>query len=452
SAITGSNFGDAVEAGLPDVIGQVIGRSFVGAVTGAGRDPSKITDKAKASTGGTPGGSTRSSARDGKFGQLGNSANGLGNDFSKGFDNPVQSLQDGLTFNHSSGDDGQTTLGWLYDVTFGSANRWLDSVIGNDDGNVTWNEALDIPAYVFNQIIVQGNRLADQATTIIRQEAVDMAIYASTRQSFSNPMAVLGGYAASRLAPFANSASGYVSDLRESYIGGMEGVRAAVPIAAPVLRQTNFIVGGVSGLVQGGLALPQLVAAPEAAAQALGSAAVSGLKTVGNTPSEVLARRAYNAVASTSSTRREVIGGEVMSAFVPVAGVAGRAGRLAQAGRTAVAAERGGARFGISTSTDYRATFFEANPGLKGKVVVHHAVEQQALKRYPGLVSEAEIHSLENLRGIPKSVNSDLHLSKIRREWNQFYRQNANPTQQQLLNKASEIDARYGSQFNPPVR
>lgn len=60
------------------------------------------------------------------------------------------------------------------------------------------------------------------------------------------------------------------------------------------------------------------------------------------------------------------------------------------------------------------------------------------------------MHSLENLRGIPKEVNSDLHLSQIRREWNQFYRQNANPTQQQLLNKATEIDTKYGSQFNPP--
>jgi hypothetical protein len=38
---------------------------------------------------------------------------------------------------------------------------------------------------------------------------------------------------------------------------------------------------------------------------------------------------------------------------------------------------------------------------------VHHAVEQQALRRYPGLITDAEMNSLENLRGIPKNINSD---------------------------------------------
>jgi YD repeat-containing protein len=110
-----------------------------------------------------------------------------------------------------------------------------------------------------------------------------------------------------------------------------------------------------------------------------------------------------------------------------------------------------GATFGRATSTNYRATFFEANPGLEGQVVVHHAVEQQVLTRYPGVVTEEQIHSLENLRGIPNEVNSDLHLSQIRREWNQFYRQTPNATQEQLLQKATEIDTKYGSQFNPPL-
>ena len=109
------------------------------------------------------------------------------------------------------------------------------------------------------------------------------------------------------------------------------------------------------------------------------------------------------------------------------------------------------ATFGSSTSNDYKATFFEENPELKGDVVVHHAVEQQVLNRYPGVVSESEMHSIENLRGIPKEVNSEVHLSEIRKEWNQFYRENQMPTQQQLLEKATEIDMKYGSKFNPPV-
>ena len=110
------------------------------------------------------------------------------------------------------------------------------------------------------------------------------------------------------------------------------------------------------------------------------------------------------------------------------------------------------ASFGTSTTNNYKKTFFDANPDAKGDVVVHHAVEQQVQKRYPGLVSDSEIHSLENLRGIPKSINSDVHLSKIRKEWNRFYRTNANPSQQQLLDKATEIDNKFGSQFNPPIR
>jgi uncharacterized Zn-binding protein involved in type VI secretion len=60
------------------------------------------------------------------------------------------------------------------------------------------------------------------------------------------------------------------------------------------------------------------------------------------------------------------------------------------------------ATFGKANSDDYRATFFNAYPEQRGKVIVHHAVEQQIQNRYPGLVKNEELHSLENLRGIPK--------------------------------------------------
>lgn len=110
------------------------------------------------------------------------------------------------------------------------------------------------------------------------------------------------------------------------------------------------------------------------------------------------------------------------------------------------------ASFGNSTSTNYKKTFFDAHPETKGEVVVHHAVEQQALDRYPGLVSESEMHSLQNLRGIPKSINNDVHLSQIRKSWNQFYRANPSPTKQQLLDHATKVDNQFGHLFNPPVR
>jgi uncharacterized Zn-binding protein involved in type VI secretion len=110
------------------------------------------------------------------------------------------------------------------------------------------------------------------------------------------------------------------------------------------------------------------------------------------------------------------------------------------------------ATLGSSTSRNYKETFFEANPGTRGEVVVHHAVEQQVLRRYPGVVSESQMHSLENLRGIPRSINSDIHLSQIRRSWNEFYRNNSNPTQAQILEHATRIDDQFGHLFNPPIR
>lgn len=81
-------------------------------------------------------------------------------------------------------------------------------------------------------------------------------------------------------------------------------------------------------------------------------------------------------------------------------------------------------------------------------------MEQQVLRKpqTKGLFTESEMHSLENLRGIPKEINSDLHLSKIRKEWNRFCKQFPNPTKEELLNKRLEIDKKYGDLFNPPLK
>ena len=115
-------------------------------------------------------------------------------------------------------------------------------------------------------------------------------------------------------------------------------------------------------------------------------------------------------------------------------------------------ASSGRATFGTAERMDYRRTYFETYPGLERKVVVHHAVEQQALKRYGGEVSAREMHSLENLRGIPKTDNPKLHLKQIRREWDAFYREHPNATREQLLEHATRIDDKFGQLFDPPVR
>jgi hypothetical protein len=109
------------------------------------------------------------------------------------------------------------------------------------------------------------------------------------------------------------------------------------------------------------------------------------------------------------------------------------------------------ATFGKALTNNYRKTFFDSNPELKGQVFVHHAVPQITLKAYPDEVTEAAIHSLENLRGIPNELNSGLHLKQIGSEWIRFYRANPNATREQLLQKATEIDLKYGGWFKPPV-
>lgn len=113
------------------------------------------------------------------------------------------------------------------------------------------------------------------------------------------------------------------------------------------------------------------------------------------------------------------------------------------------------AKFGEAASLDYRSTFLAANKGVDAaNVVVHHAVEQQAMRRYPGLITDAEMHSLENLRGIPKALDPTLHKAEIAREWNDFYRMNpaATMTKEKLLAKATEIDRKLGHLFTPKVQ
>lgn len=106
----------------------------------------------------------------------------------------------------------------------------------------------------------------------------------------------------------------------------------------------------------------------------------------------------------------------------------------------------------IRNPNDYKATFFATHPELRGKIVVHHAIEQQVLNRYPGVMTDAEIHNLDNLRGIPNDANAKVHLSDIRKEWNAFYREHpTSATKQQLLDKAREIDQKFGQHFNPPA-
>ena len=41
---------------------------------------------------------------------------------------------------------------------------------------------------------------------------------------------------------------------------------------------------------------------------------------------------------------------------------------------------------------------------------------------------------------------------KIRKEWNRFYKEVPNPTKTQILEKAKQIDSKYGHLFQPKVK
>jgi len=65
------------------------------------------------------------------------------------------------------------------------------------------------------------------------------------------------------------------------------------------------------------------------------------------------------------------------------------------------------------------------------------------------------MNSLENLRGIPQDINSEVHLKAIRKRWNDFYDANPdgpNMSKQKLLNFAKQIDNEFGHLFLPPIR
>ena len=140
-------------------------------------------------------------------------------------------------------------------------------------------------------------------------------------------------------------------------------------------------------------------------------------------------------------TGRDLITNEEIPLWLAAGGVIGS---FVPGGKGAV---KGVAK--VLKGVDYRKIFFKANPELKGKVVVHHAIEQQVFRRYPNLFKIEEIHSLENLRGIPKDLNPRLHLSTIRKEWNKFYKINPNPSKQTLIDEAKRIDELFGHLFIP---
>jgi hypothetical protein len=181
------------------------------------------------------------------------------------------------------------------------------------------------------------------------------------------------------------------------------------------------------------------------------NAAMIGPRLLGDVMEGRLDPNSPEAIQRSADTALNFVGGGVFGAERNVLGVAG--GRpppqfpgLARPRNVAPAT------FGKAASSDYRTTFMKAYPELDGKVRVHHAVPQHAFDRYPNVFTKEELHSLENLRGIPNEMNGEVHLSQIAKEWKAFYSSHQVASKKDLLDFATEIDGRFGHLFTPAIR
>jgi len=124
-------------------------------------------------------------------------------------------------------------------------------------------------------------------------------------------------------------------------------------------------------------------------------------------------------------------------------------------------------KLGRATTNDYRKNFDDAFPDVRVDMEVHHAFPQELLDNFPDLgFDPKEIHSLENLRGIPNSVKWPLNAppetptirlhSHITNEWKKFFdpfkMSVTSPTFEQIQAFALQIDNLSGQYFKPPIR
>lgn len=107
----------------------------------------------------------------------------------------------------------------------------------------------------------------------------------------------------------------------------------------------------------------------------------------------------------------------------------------------------------------YFATIYNYNPNFKAHFsdvannigAVHHAVPQDVLTRYPYFgITNDQMHSLENLRGIPN--NGSLDHQTITNYWQAFFNSNPNASYYEVMNYVKFIDDEFGHLFVPPVR
>ena len=105
--------------------------------------------------------------------------------------------------------------------------------------------------------------------------------------------------------------------------------------------------------------------------------------------------------------------------------------------------------------TNYRGRFYAKFKDAPSDMQVHHAVPQAVFDtKYPGLISEAQLHSLENLRGIPNGAlyrGLPAHAA-ITQRWSKFYKQHPTASLSEILDHVKDLDDELGEFLIPPIR
>lgn len=106
----------------------------------------------------------------------------------------------------------------------------------------------------------------------------------------------------------------------------------------------------------------------------------------------------------------------------------------------------------FATINTYQSNFKSKFSEIQNKIgEVHHALPQAVQTRYPYFnVTNDQMHSLENLRGIPN--DGSLDHTTITNYWVGFYTTNPNASFQEVMDFVKFIDDEFGHLFVPPIR
>ena len=101
----------------------------------------------------------------------------------------------------------------------------------------------------------------------------------------------------------------------------------------------------------------------------------------------------------------------------------------------------------VAQNSESPKRIIELNPNIASNSVFFRAIPLTVIKRYPGVISEKKLRSLDNFRAI--SVNSaNLNdLTQLRSTWIEFFKTHRIATEADFDNVSKEVDLRYKEKF-----